>query len=1706
MPQSTAAINQLMSGFAPITTGLQNTTYSGMENVPFMSNLGTLGMFASPVLRGAMGGAGFAPFGMHDVNVYDQMRDLQYSQAQMAAMANAARLDRENVFRTLRGVAAMSGTQFGAQQRRAAYGLADMTAYVAPAMAQMNPDMLDAMGGLRGSATLMTQRMMMAGRYRADPVTGLVGMTPGSASAIAGNVYSGLFGDDYRQMHGLTAGQTGDMFAELQYRGMLGHASGDVRSRALLALDQLQRQPNGALQAAFNRQKVQGVGDLQRLSGGDLDKMMLDPAVADRMRGMDAEKIKQSLKSYSAAVSAMRDIFGDMGRPNAPMRELMQGLDALTAGSSAWVNPAKTASIVRQTYNLSKQTGTSMDAAMAIQQHAASRADAMGLPPIFAIQAAQGGLGFGGAYRASGQAAHTAWGAFNADQITQADVNLRVQAAGSHMANRLGAVARLAEARGGFANGSSAANLMQAIRTGQSSFMNNGALQSVVMNDRQLFSILGQSGVSENIARDFIDQAGSNRQYIDQYGIGNILRREQGRAEVHPFIRNQMDVALNASLTSGGVNADVARRSVQAIGGRITQRMMDMDTATFAKTDQRTAAMARILEEELSATGAGTLLTNMNPEQRRNFLQTAASHMYGHTQKVLGTSSFRGLGGLTNIHRLFNTDTLAQADIQQQQAAFTSQMQEALSPLGRGSALARAMQFLQDTKPGDEKQLRSLLATAMGGVKGSDIQSTLLAPMQTVHAQRQQLLDLQSRIGRTTDPIEKARLQEQIDVGMRELNNRAGQLARIGETYGYYGDSGISREDTQRGIGSIRAVADSIQDLGSIRGGFGSRAFSSEIQSLLGTTGLSHAETAAVMLARKHASKELNEASASDVAEFRRAMSHQGTIYADDEHAKQALLAFRRKTVNIMNPDEVEANRASIKIENAEEARAVALVRRQNISPRATEEQIEAMRKQGLPDAMAKWAADQEQRALRFGITEQDITGTLESYERKYGKETSRAHAIHGLVQGRIIEQYNVTPAEIAEAKTRPGMAGKTDKEIEESIINARVKEKSQRFSAFFASPDAGRFREDVDAAGQFSENLSAKLVTPGMVSRFGTQALEWNKEMRAIQRRQQELAYLYAGGDMARLEAGDFTGLDLKTPEGRKKELEIIGELDKIRQRQLDIFQTVDSTHGNKGRQFRLGTVTEGYDRLMGNVDRFALTPEEKSATEKHRAWIQAGAPKQDSFEFAGKWYNYTKEEHAEYLKARERAREDVGDEQEARRLLGLPSTGTLSEENARKLSQAKYTVSLMRRLGPDDVVKMKMFKDAGEDLNNMAKRYGVSREDLIKNADGINVARLTAATSAEIEAHNTANARYRQAQNRFTSASDKVSRLEAQLQNLGGPANATTRANVERQLIMARQDKNAAEGEMKTAVASTKAAAESRGVDPREYLIDRVGFITPSELESVNFGVKTFKERQLEAKTIATSAGATSADDLLGYADLATEYEKRQKKAAAADTSSGMDIVARLNSAYGLGISEDMLGANSDAQKSASRLGSIHSRRLITGLADSQLFLRQFAAGRKSSLQSQITAIDEKGGSNTDRERLAGYLQGVSGEGNTGVDTLLAAYNKARRLTGESREKAIARLRKDFGMEADKDWTQFSQAADMQLKSKFSELGVGRSRGVSDMFDLITNVQRGGEGASGTQAPGRTEIFGTLKIIGDSGEINAATGGSMYSVPVSP
>lgn len=1192
MPQNNSVLPTMYT--APMATGIAPSMMYGMEGVPLPMGsdprFALAGQFLlAPRVRQMMASGGYAPMGLgHDQNIYDTFKKQAYTQAQAQVVQAAAMHDRENMFKTFRGMSAMAGIGFGAEQRRAANSMADMATIASPMLAAMNPDLLDQMSGTRGSAAVMAKRMMDAGRYRLDPVSGRLGTSTESMNRLVEQVYGDLFlRGDPKDMHGLSAGQAGSLYKELVDRGAVYGDSRQVPQRAYGIVREMGRRNPDELAAAAKRQGVNVPGDMTKISAADLDKLTLDDSVASRLRSFDADKIKRSLKTYAGAVTAMRDIFGDMGHPNAPMSELMGGLEALTMGSMAQMDPARAGMIARQTHNLAKQSGVTMDAAMILQQHAGARAQQLGLEPIFAVQATQGALAFGGAYRSQGHAAHTAFGAFNADQMTQLDANLRLQAAGSNMANQLGAAMRIRESVSGFKEGSDAQRFTTAVMSGVNEFVDSkGKVRSLNMSQGEFTRMMTEAGVDEGTVRDILDQRDTNREQVDRYGISNIVRKEQATGEIRPQIALRMGETLNQRLRGTGKLSDEAvTASIDKASPAAARRIMGMSTEKFARTGEREAEIGRILEEELSGTEAGKMLASMDPDERKQFLRVTATQFYGNVDRFVKNSGYRGMVSFQNVHRSMNADVMREADRQQIQARYTSELQEAMSPLGRGTSLQRAIDAMQEVREGDTDSMQKVMVKAFGGVDTREINLALQKPLADLARKKEQIEQLTARVARTPDSEEKTRLVGELDGLMREVKAQSNDLAKTAERFGIYKDGGLTTQDTERALKSTSDVARTIMDLSGVRGAFGKEVSDEERAAVVRdyNAGSRSREEAAVVIMERRRHDPAFQASKEEAEKL--AAASGGKVSVDQ--AMASITARKQASIaNISDADlAVEMAKGGIDTNIAggsDVASALALHRRSRMPLRGSAERVKKLMAEtpGMTEVQAQYFADTEARALRLGLATKNDKGEIIA-----GKEVEMYHkgdkdkglpptsdiygAIEAAITNREMHRYVVSDDQRKAFYDAAGLKDRLDlntpegkKAVDEMILKRRAGEERDRFRGFRQSDDGARFREDVDMRSQDVENVMTKLITsPQMMKRFGMWSIKMHDDLKAGQQRLRDLAMLHTGGDMSRLMMGDFD-IDAGTVEGAQKAAKVREEVRQVVTQQTRLIHGAHKTH----------------------------------------------------------------------------------------------------------------------------------------------------------------------------------------------------------------------------------------------------------------------------------------------------------------------------------------------------------------------------------------------------------------------------------------------------------------------------------------------------------------------------------------------------------------
>ena len=730
-----------MPDFAPLfqdSVGGARGLFQGMQDPQPTLDFNS-GMFGSNPLSALLGNMGisqaFGAAGMLPAqflpqqNLYDQYYTKAFWQERQASLTAAGGADRETYARMFRGVAKMTGRPMGLEQERAARSLAGGISAAAPFLQMlMGPETFDALHGVRGSATVMAGYLHDGGRMGVDPVTGETGIRGDSAGVLADRMHREFFGEgaDLTPWRGLGAGRVGQLYDELQTRGLAGRSIGtfgEAAQQTILgrdadsgraALAALERK--GLMAKAFAGGTPADRGELNQRAVSALKESL--PEEYDKLKmNLDAKQVGDRLKSLAGVTSAMRDIFGDLGRPNAPMKELVEGLNQLTQGGLATQDPAQLEKSVRLTQALAKSTGVGMDGMMGLMARGAGLADSLGLDRRLGLQAAQGAAAFGAAFGQAGEGATPHWMARSKDEMTLLDENLRARASKSGLANQLGATTRIVDAMtaAGLPVGDRAKALAEAIRRGDKTFGPNG--ESVFQSDRDWRATMTGSGIRENELLRFARQTDINQQAIHAHGIGDLVRESQG-ADVARFYAQAQRGSISDALQRRGMGAgradDLANRAALAAGETLRSGV-GVDGRGFSRRDdaERDRAVAASIRRSLGRDARG-----LSDGELRMMATSGWGAMNQMVHDRPDWAAYKtGLGA-------FEANDPAVAARRRQvttEATVTGAMRSALAGLGQAGPLARISDALQS--PADT--LGETIAAALGGVKPADVAKQL---------------------------------------------------------------------------------------------------------------------------------------------------------------------------------------------------------------------------------------------------------------------------------------------------------------------------------------------------------------------------------------------------------------------------------------------------------------------------------------------------------------------------------------------------------------------------------------------------------------------------------------------------------------------------------------------------------------------------------------------------------------------------------------------------------------------------------------------------------------------------------------------------------------------------------------------------------------------------------------------------------------------
>lgn len=802
-------------GRTPMFGGDPGHRYTGPFNVQLPGPMGAVaGAVAPMLLNQLMAGTNRSPYQFLPAqSLYDQMLANQYFAGQQQAMQVASRRDTDQMAATFAGMTRLltgrdPNAAEQARNRRFAGGIANQMPLL---MQFLGPDLIDALHGSRGSATVMAQQVHAALQTGADPLTGQIGFSGASAGMLSQELFERLYGANANPaaMRGLSAGQAGLLFNELNARGALGPTSGSLSFRDRVAAigedyrDALARRERaaqfgpvpGSIEREIDiaRNRVADEGTIARIAErlpdivarrdrGEIvtgqqmeeararvrntrERILREPNLTqdelkgldggeDIMRSGDADRLSRRLKNMAGAVKAMRDIFGDMGRPNAPMREIINGLDQLTQGGLATMSPGDLERVVRRTQALARNTGIGMQGMMALSSQGAAHADRLGLDRSFALSTAHGAAAFGASAQQTLRPDLPAWGVLDAERLTVADQQLRAGAAASPVANQLNAVLRMqdegliAPTVAGRAPANEVQAVAQAVRQGQATYTWQGRTRSVSISRDQMQAMLQRDeNVSEATFFNVLQDRRGNQEFGQRYNTADTVRQVQrdeivnnlgGRA-IGSSLVGQLDndrVNGREALRAGGINLDQGqfREMLENVGVSVARGYMEMSPEDIRDPARRQNRFNTLIRQGLSeqlrqrmpnaghdeiAAATDALIQRMGPRGMERLGSTSWSSL---NQAIQADPRYSIYGSAQGLHQLHYRPTHAAAAARRRQAEAEGLTQSALSGLGGDGPVSRFVDAITNARP--NTPLREILAEGLGGVDLTAIADT----------------------------------------------------------------------------------------------------------------------------------------------------------------------------------------------------------------------------------------------------------------------------------------------------------------------------------------------------------------------------------------------------------------------------------------------------------------------------------------------------------------------------------------------------------------------------------------------------------------------------------------------------------------------------------------------------------------------------------------------------------------------------------------------------------------------------------------------------------------------------------------------------------------------------------------------------------------------------------------------------------------------
>ena len=739
-----------------------------------------------------------SPFGSNGQNTFDQLNRMRLTQMHDDFVSRAAQQNQINYEQQLRGVAATIGLPWGPDQQAAASQLSQTMRSMEPMFAQFAPQIMDQMSGTRGSPTVMAEHLFRGGMFRDDPLTGSRGMRQASLEQLHETLYSNMFsGGNYQDLAGMTAGQAGQLFGELQFQGRMAPSMG------------MRDLPDVILRDAAKRNNIDLPANLADMTSSQMAELGNDPQIGNALRAGDTSRVERTLRGYAETLSAIRDIFGENGRANAPIPELLAALDSLSGGLSQQVaDPTRLANQLRTTSNLARSSGMGLQELSQFSGMTQQTALQMGLGTTAAPEAVRNALAFRTAYQSMGLGSNAGWDVADLNFQQQQISRLTLAATKSPAANMIGLTERLeAEMPGVFDPNSDAAGYLNAVRSGLGNFNRNGKSVSTAMTEPEFVRMLAESSngrLTAGQVGSMIEQRAVNREYGERSGAATYVQQVLQGQQLRTIVGNSLTVPFNGQIVSRlkGLGIDVSNEErlelARGAEAAATESLFSMSDAERKDAPTRNAILTKALRERMGQSAAGQAIL-AGPDSDA-FLTGLAVQGFGAAD--VGVRNRTNMSLLTNMSMY---DPKLQARRQQEQltAGIEGRLQQQMAGFGQGSMLQRLTQSLMDADIDDPNSVSKIIGQTLNFQPNAEAQAKLQTAGGDLQKLRAAYDAARNNHANETDPKRKADMLRNLNAAATALESGIRMVGDAGEA------AGLSRAPTLTQAGAARMMRES---------------------------------------------------------------------------------------------------------------------------------------------------------------------------------------------------------------------------------------------------------------------------------------------------------------------------------------------------------------------------------------------------------------------------------------------------------------------------------------------------------------------------------------------------------------------------------------------------------------------------------------------------------------------------------------------------------------------------------------------------------------------------------------------------------------------------------------------------------------------------------------------------------------------------------